>query len=85
MDSKDLQVKLPKIAGVNRNGVGSMAGIIHSLGDQRVKLVLNEGIEVRDLYRLASEYDVQIRRLSCKRDSLEDIFLKAMENGHGGL
>jgi hypothetical protein len=28
---------------------------------------------------------VQIRRLSYKRDSLEDIFLKAMENGHGGL
>jgi ABC-2 type transport system ATP-binding protein len=54
-------------------------------GDHRVKLVLSEGIEVRDLYRLASEYDVQIRRLSYKRDSLEDIFLKAMENGHVGL
>jgi len=54
-------------------------------GDHRVKLVLSEGIEVRDLYRLASEYDVQIRRLSYKRDSLEDIFFKAMENGHGGL
>jgi ABC-2 type transport system ATP-binding protein len=54
-------------------------------GDHRVKLVLNEGIEVRDLYRIASELDVQIRRLSYKRDSLEDIFLKAMENGHGGL
>jgi len=40
---------------------------------------------VRDLYRIASEYDVQIRRLSYKRDSLEDIFLKAMENGHVGL
>ena len=34
---------------------------------------------------IASEHDVQIRRLSYKRDSLEDIFLKAMENGHGGL
>jgi ABC-2 type transport system ATP-binding protein len=54
-------------------------------GDQRVKLVLQEGIEVRDLYRIASEHEVQIRRLSYKRDSLEDIFLKAMENGHGGL
>jgi hypothetical protein len=28
---------------------------------------------------------LQIRRLSYKRDSLEDIFLKAMEDGHGGL
>src|ERR1700674_2743904 len=54
-------------------------------GDTRVKVVLQGGIEVRDLYRIASEYDVQIRRLSFKRDSLEDIFLKAMENGHGGF
>jgi len=54
-------------------------------GDHRVKLVLQGGIEVKDLYRLASEHDVQIRRLSYKRDSLEDIFLKAMESGHGGL
>ncbi|MFN2492431.1 MAG: ABC transporter ATP-binding protein [Pyrinomonadaceae bacterium] len=54
-------------------------------GDHRVKVVLQGGIEVRDIYRIASEYDVQIRRLSYKRDSLEDIFLKAMENGHGSL
>jgi len=27
---------------------------------------------------------VQIRRLNFKRDSLEDIFLKAMENGNVG-
>jgi ABC-2 type transport system ATP-binding protein len=54
-------------------------------GDSRVKLVLQQGIEVRDLYRLAAEHKLQIRRLNFKRDSLEDIFLKAMENGHGGL
>ena len=54
-------------------------------GDHRLKLVLQEGVDVRDLYRLAAEQDVQIRRLSYKRDSLEDIFLKAMENGNGGL
>jgi hypothetical protein len=54
-------------------------------GDHRVKVILQGGIEVRDLYRVASQYNVQIRRLSYKRDSLEDIFLKAMENGHGGL
>lgn len=53
--------------------------------DHRVKIVLQEGVEVRDLYRLAGEHEVQIRRLSYKRDSLEDIFLKAMENGHGSL
>ena len=53
--------------------------------DTRLKVVLQEGIEVRDLYRLAAETGVQLRRLSYKRDSLEDIFLKAMENGYGGL
>ena len=51
----------------------------------RMKVVMQDGVEVRDLYRLAAEEQVQIRRLSYKRDSLEDIFLKAMENGHGGL
>ena len=54
-------------------------------GDHRLKVVLQQGVEVRDLYRLAANEEVQIRRLSYKRDSLEDIFLKAMENGHGGL
>ncbi len=54
-------------------------------GDHRLKIVLQEGVEVRDLYRLAAEQQVQLRRLSYKRDSLEDIFLKAMENGYGGL
>jgi len=51
----------------------------------RMKVVLQDGVEVRDLYRLAEQEQVQLRRLSYKRDSLEDIFLKAMENGHGGL
>lgn len=54
-------------------------------GDSRLKVVLQDGVEVRDLYRLAGETQVQLRRLSYKRDSLEDIFLKAMENGYGGL
>ena len=53
--------------------------------DSRLKVVLQDGVEVRDLYRLAGETQVQLRRLSYKRDSLEDIFLKAMENGYGGL
>jgi ABC-2 type transport system ATP-binding protein len=53
--------------------------------EQRFKLVLQNGVEVRDLYKLAAEKQVQIRRLNYKRDSLEDIFLKAMEDGNGGL
>jgi ABC-2 type transport system ATP-binding protein len=53
-------------------------------GEHRLKVILQEATEVRDLYRLASAAQMQIRRLTFKRDSLEDIFLKAMENGHGG-
>jgi ABC-2 type transport system ATP-binding protein len=52
--------------------------------DNRLKVILQEGTEIRDLYQLADASQVQIRRLNYKRDSLEDIFLKAMENGHGG-
>jgi ABC-2 type transport system ATP-binding protein len=48
-------------------------------GAQRIKLIMQDGIEIRDIYKLASEANVQIRRLNYKRDSLEDIFLKAME------
>jgi ABC-2 type transport system ATP-binding protein len=50
-------------------------------GNGRLKLVLPEGVEIRDLYRLAAEQNVQIRRLDHRRDSLQDIFLKALENG----
>ncbi len=70
-----------------RGGNGAFAEAISQLGceyavtgERRMKLILPEGIEVRDLYRIAAERQVQIRRLNYKRDSLEDIFLKAMEN-----
>ena len=49
----------------------------------RLKAVLAEKVEVRDLYRAAAARGVRIRRLSHKRDSLEDIFIKAMNNGSG--
>jgi ABC-2 type transport system ATP-binding protein len=54
-------------------------------GDHRMKVVLQQGVEVRDLYRLAAREELQIRKLSYKRDSLEDIFLKAMETRNGSL
>ena len=49
-------------------------------GNGRVKVVLPDGLEVRQIYELARQQEVQIRRLSHRRDSLEDIFLKAMES-----
>jgi ABC-2 type transport system ATP-binding protein len=53
-------------------------------GNGRIKLVMPEGLEVRRIYQLASDRSVQIRRLNRKRDSLEDIFLKAMEESANG-
>jgi ABC-2 type transport system ATP-binding protein len=50
-----------------------------------MKLVLPDGVEIRQLYALAADQNVQIRRLNHKRDSLEDIFLKAMEAPNGGV
>jgi ABC-2 type transport system ATP-binding protein len=44
----------------------------------RLKIVLPDQVELRQLYRLATEHSVQIRRMNYRRDSLEDIFLKAM-------
>jgi ABC-2 type transport system ATP-binding protein len=51
----------------------------------RIKLILPDGLEVRQLYEIAAQQNVQIRRLNRKRDSLEDIFLKAMEAPDGRL
>jgi ABC-2 type transport system ATP-binding protein len=56
----------------------------------RIKMVLPETVDIRNLYELAEAHAIQIRRLDYKRDSLQDIFLKAMDapqggNGHGSL
>ena len=64
--------------------IGQLGCEYASSGERRVKVIMQESTEISDLYRLALEHGVQIRRLNFKRDSLEDIFLKAMENGNGG-
>jgi ABC-2 type transport system ATP-binding protein len=67
-----------------------------SFGNGRLKLVLPDRLTIQQLYAAAAEQGVQIRRFSYRRDSLEDIFLRAMETpevmaddggesgGHGG-
>ncbi len=45
----------------------------------RIKLVIPDHIEARDLYVVAAQQGVQIRRMNQRRDSLEDIFLRAMD------
>jgi ABC-2 type transport system ATP-binding protein len=62
------------------------AGALTALGCEcvgaglgRLKMVLPAEFELREIYRLAAERDLQLRRLNYRRDTLEDIFLKAME------
>ena len=62
-------------------GVGGLGCEYAVINERRIKVIMQEDAEITDLYRLAHEHGVQIRRLNFKRDSLEDIFLKAMENG----
>ncbi len=54
-------------------------------GTRKVKMILPQEVEVRDLYRMAADTGVQIRKLDYKRDSLQDIFLKAMDIPNGRL
>jgi ABC-2 type transport system ATP-binding protein len=49
------------------------------LGSGRMKMVLPDSVAVKDLYKLAAAQQLQIRKL----DSLQDIFLKAMEEPRG--
>ncbi len=48
-------------------------------GRGRWKVTLPAGLGVREVYRAASELGVLIERLSHRRDSLEDIFMNAMD------
>jgi ABC-2 type transport system ATP-binding protein len=75
-----------------RGANGTFTTAIENLGCEaaafpngRMKLVMPDGVEIRQLYALAAAQNVQIRRLNHKRDSLEDIFLKAMEVPNGGV
>jgi ABC-2 type transport system ATP-binding protein len=59
--------------------IRSLGCELATAGGRRLKMVLPEGVGVTELYRLARERGVQLRRVNFRRDSLEDIFLKAME------
>ncbi|MFL6467322.1 MAG: ABC transporter ATP-binding protein [Pyrinomonadaceae bacterium] len=64
------------------DAIGAMGCEYAISGERRIKVIMQDTVEISDLYRLALEHNIQIRRLNFKRDSLEDIFLKAMENGN---
>ena len=61
-------------------------GCQYAQGRRRtLKVVIPEEMEFREIFHLASEGGVQIRRLTYRRDSLEDIFMRAMEGENGRL
>jgi ABC-2 type transport system ATP-binding protein len=69
-----------------RGGDGEFAAALAALGcevaelpNRRIKIVLPEGVAARELWRIAGERGVQLRRLTSSRNSLEHLFLKAME------
>jgi ABC-2 type transport system ATP-binding protein len=48
-------------------------------GNGRLKMVLPEDFDLREIYRVAAKRNLPLRRLNYRRDTLEDIFLAAME------
>jgi ABC-2 type transport system ATP-binding protein len=52
---------------------------VAELANRRAKIVLPEGVESRRLWALAEARGLQLRRLTVARNSLEHVFLKAME------
>jgi len=76
--------------GTSRSFTGAVQGLgcecafyPNGQGVERIKLVLPESIEMRELFRLAAQHDVEIRSMNYRRDSLEDIFLAAMKEPGG--
>jgi len=56
---------------------------VAELPNRKLKVVLPPVVDVRTLYRVAGEQKVQLRRLTSSRNSLELLFMKAMEEGGG--
>ena len=77
----ELQQPVPGFA----DAVSALGCELALLDDTRMKVVLAEGITVRDLYTAADDCEAALRRLDHKRNSLQDIFLRAMEDDDGGV
>jgi ABC-2 type transport system ATP-binding protein len=79
----EIELQSPEPAFADALGELGCEFAVHESG--RLKIVLPEGRTVRDLYTAADRLGVGIRHLDLKRDSLQDIFLRAMEGDHGGV
>jgi ABC-2 type transport system ATP-binding protein len=50
------------------------------LSPGRLRMTVPAAFELKEVYRLAAGRDLQLRRLNYRRDTLEEIFLKAMQD-----
>jgi ABC-2 type transport system ATP-binding protein len=82
---KFIEVETHESNAMFAEAIGRLGCEYALLGDRKLKTVLPQGVAIRDLYRIAAEQQLQIRRLDYKRDSLQDIFLKAMGAESGGI
>ena len=61
-------------------GLTSLGCDVGVANRRRLRAVLPAHLEIADIYALAASEAVQIRSLDSKRDSLEEVFLRAMES-----
>jgi ABC-2 type transport system ATP-binding protein len=81
-------LELETRGGDGQGFVADLAGMgceVAELANRRVKVVLPEGVEPRVLWRTAGERGVRLRRLTVAKNSLEHLFLRAMEETRAGL
>jgi ABC-2 type transport system ATP-binding protein len=84
----DRKFLLLEVKGDEQAFASGLAGLGCEVGvaaRRRLRAVLPATVEVADLYALAAAQAVQIRRLDYKRDSLQDIFLRAIADDAEGV
>ncbi len=82
---KFLQMRIHGDRDAYLSRIGELGCEVAVDSKDRIRVVLPPELQIRELYRIAADTEVQIRHLDYKKDSLQDIFLKAMEGGNGSL
>jgi ABC-2 type transport system ATP-binding protein len=86
-DRKYLEIEVRR-EGANGDGGGegtfgrALAELgceVAELPNRKLKVVLPATVDVKALYRIAGEQGIQLRRMTSSRNSLEHLFLRAME------
>jgi ABC-2 type transport system ATP-binding protein len=86
-DRKYLEIEVRREAtNGSGDGEGTFGRALAELGcevaelpNRKLKVVLPATVDVKALYRIAGEQGIQLRRMTSSRNSLEHLFLRAME------